>query len=135
MPRRCLTTWTQIPGNVSDTLPADQRGGDGLVSPRHMTGPAKCRACGADRATAPQRRWACRGLCGACYRRWANHGFPGDGPGALYGPHAPRHLKDERMDAFIGLELRDLTTAEMCTQLGVTRRTLTRYRNEAGLMP
>ncbi len=107
------------------------------MSPRHMTGPAKCRACGADRATAPQRRWACRGLCGTCYRRWANHGFPGDGPGALYGPHAPRHLKNDRLLAFIGLELRspDLTTAEMCTQLGVTRRTLTRYRNEAGLMP
>src|SRR5258708_2038262 len=100
-----------------------------------MTGPAKCRACGADRATAPQRRWACRGLCGTCYRRWPNHAFPGDGPGALDGPHVPRHLKNARLLAFIGLELRSpaLTTAEMCTQLGVPRRTLPRYRNEAGL--
>src|SRR5258708_17209633 len=102
-----------------------------------MTGPAKCRACGTDRATAPQRRWACRGLCGTCYRRWANHGFPGDGPGALYGPHAPRHLKNDRLLAFIGLVLRSpyFTTDELCTQLGVNRRTITSYRTVTGLQP
>lgn len=90
--------------------------------------PAKCRSCRADRATAPQRRWACRGLCGTCYRRWANQGFPGNGPVAAGRSPRPDKLhREARLATYRELVAQGVSTADICQRLGVTRRSLTRY--------
>jgi hypothetical protein len=94
-----------------------------------VRGDPHCRCCGRDRDSAPQRRWACKGLCGTCYRRWANQGFPGDGPEppATSSAVTPRGMP-EHLARFRALEAAGHSTAEICRRMGTTRRTLTRYR-------
>jgi hypothetical protein len=104
----------------------------------HLKGDPKCRSCGQDRATAPQRRWACHGLCGTCYRRWANQGYPGDGPAPPASSSAATPRDPARhLERFRELDARGLSTAEICREMGTTRRTITRYRRqiEAGPGP
>ena len=103
-----------------------------------VKGDPNCRCCGQDRATAPQRRWACLGLCGTCYRRWANQGYPGDGPGppARSSAVTPRDIGGH-IEALREMDAADVPTADICKRIGITRRTITRYRRiiETGEWP
>jgi hypothetical protein len=96
-----------------------------------MIGPRECRSCGADRVSSPQPRWACKGLCGRCYRRWANQGFPYGGPLPPHRsgrPELAHGSPASRIRLYREKLAGGASTADICLALGVTRRTLERYR-------
>lgn len=102
-----------------------------------MTRPARtCAAphCGREFTNPVYRRNAAsyprRGHCGycpPCYRRWADHGYPPQGPpspqrsGRKPGPVAGR------VEDYAEFRALGLSRAEAALRLGITRRTIQRY--------
>ena len=87
----------------------------------------ECWCCGRN-----EPNWA-RGLCGRCYARWQRRGFQGPGPGPERVPYTeraaghlggiPQHDSHEAEPAPGAV-----TARQMAERLGVSVRTVTRYR-------
>jgi hypothetical protein len=89
-------------------------------------GSAECWCCGREGTCA-------RGLCVRCYSRWHGRGFQGPGPGPERVPYAekaagliggiPQHDSHEAEPPSGAL-----TARQMAERIGVSERTVTRYR-------
>jgi len=82
-----------------------------------------CRECGAPRRSHDD---ANRGYCRTCYRRWADNGYP------VEGPPAPRYRgpSDPLVFAEFARRYRTSETTALARDLGVSRRTLQRWKKK-----
>jgi hypothetical protein len=94
-----------------------------------MTG--ECAGCGKPRPeNAGLRGWR-RGWCGACGKRWRRHGKPADGPpppAPRGNPRAPWANRISRIEDYADLRSWGVPDSEAAERLGVSARTLTRYK-------
>ena len=88
-------------------------------------------ACGCGREAARQSvKDGWRPKCGysaACYKRWADHGYPPEGPPPPQMGTGPKADRAGRIEDYAFLRERGLSRLEAAARLGVVRRTAERY--------
>ena len=99
-----------------------------------MSAPSECSYCGKPRPQDPETAWRKgwrRSWCAGCFQRWRRHGSPPDGPppprpaGA---PGRPQPRRLARVEDYLELRSWGLSDAQAAPRLGVSRRTLDRYK-------
>lgn len=69
-----------------------------------------------------------RGYCPACYKRWADHGYPAGGPPLQRTGTGPKAGRAGRIEDYAWLRLEQgYDAVSAAIRLGVTRRTAQRY--------
>lgn len=90
---------------------------------------SECKACGKPRPPRSALRpgWGC-GYCNSCYRRWVRQGRPADGP-VPRKPRGPRADRIGRIEDYAELRSWGVADSEAAQRLGVSPRTLQRYKS------
>jgi hypothetical protein len=97
------------------------------VAPFSYPEDAPCWNCGQPRRAKRADKWAGRGLCGACNRRWHDNGYQGDRPPAPRDRQGWENVSMLVLEDFARLD-GTMPTHELVRRFGKTRRTLTRWR-------
>lgn len=91
---------------------------------------SECANCGEPRPPKGgwRKGWAC-GYCPACYKRWRRHGSPAGGPPPPR-PRAPRAARAGRVEDYTDLRSWGIPDSQAAERLGVSVRTLLRYKRD-----
>ena len=96
-----------------------------------MSAAGPCVSCGRARPPAAWRHSWRQGYCGTCYKRWSRHGFPPGGPprpAARTDPRSPWGSRLGRIEDYADLRAWGVPDEQAAVRLGVSARTLDRYK-------